>query len=111
MPEDRLDGSERLLLRFGEAQPLRGGGELRAFEAADVAAAVDRAPQEAGALEHLDVLRRGREGHRQRLRELADGQVALGEPPEHVAAPGMREGVEDLVQRPATLNHMVERSR
>ena len=67
VPEERLEGSERLLVGFGEAQPLRRGGELRAFEAADVAAAIDRAPQQTGALEHLDVLRRGREGHRQRL--------------------------------------------
>ena len=111
VPEERLEGSERLLVGFGEAQPLRRGGELRAFEAADVAAAIDRAPQQTGALEHLDVLRRGREGHRQRLGELTDGQVALGESAEHVAAGGVRERVEDLVQRHATLNHMVERTR
>jgi hypothetical protein len=60
-----------------------------------------RAADEAGVLEHLEVLVDGlqRHPHPVRLGQLADGRVALREPAHHVAPGRVREGAEDAGQR------------
>ena len=73
-----------------------------------MAPAVDRATDQARPFEHLDVLRRRGQRHRERLGELADGQLVSGEPAEHVPAGAVREGVQDRVHRRITFNHLVE---
>jgi hypothetical protein len=81
--EDGFECVEALLpVALVEAQPGSRGSEGRGLQPAHVAAAVDRPYDEACPLEHLDVLRRGRQRNRQRRRELADRQLALGEPSE-----------------------------
>ena len=73
-----------------------------------MAPAIDRATDEARPFEDPDVLRRRGQRHRQRLGELADGQLAAREPAEHVTAGVVREGVEDGVHGRVTFNHLVE---
>jgi hypothetical protein len=60
-----------------------------------------RAADEAGVLEHLQVLVDGLQRHPRpvRLGQLADGRVTLREPAHHVAPGRVREGGEDPGQR------------
>jgi hypothetical protein len=60
-----------------------------------------------GPLEYLYVLRRGDQRHRQRLGELADGQLTVGEPAEHAAPSAVGQRVKHLVQPGHILNHVV----
>jgi hypothetical protein len=62
---------------------------------------------EPGTLQHAHVLGDGRERHREAGRELADGVVAGGKARENVAARGVGEGGEGVVERPRMVNHMV----
>jgi hypothetical protein len=62
---------------------------------------------EPGTLQHAHVLGDGRERHREAGRELADGVVAGGKARENVAARGVGEGGEGVVEGPGTVNHMV----
>jgi hypothetical protein len=62
---------------------------------------------EPGTLQHAHVLGDGRERHREARCELADGMVAGGEAREDVAARGVGEGGEGVVEGPGTVNHMV----
>jgi len=60
-----------------------------------------RAADQAGVLEHLEVLVDGLQRHPRpvRLGQLADGRVALREPAHHVTPGRVREGGEDAGQR------------
>jgi hypothetical protein len=50
-------------------------------------------------LEHLEVLRDGRLGHRERRRQLADRQVALGQAGKDGTSGRVRQSSEDVVER------------
>jgi hypothetical protein len=64
--------------------------------------------REPGALQHAHMLGDGRERHREARRELADRVIAGGEPGENVAACGIGEGREGMVEGPGVMiNHMV----
>jgi hypothetical protein len=81
-----------------KAQPLMGAGERSGIEAAEMRAAAHLAAEQPGVLQHLDVLRSGRERDGERFGKLADGALAAGEIAKHVPARGVAEGVEDGVQ-------------
>ena len=59
-------------------------------------------------LEHLDMLGRRRERHRERFGKLADGALAHGEFAEHLAPRRIAERVEDRVEPMRIMfNHVV----
>ena len=78
-----------------EAEPLVRLRERSRFEAADMGAPAHLAADQTRALEHLDVLRRSRQRDRERLGELPDRAVAVGQLPQHPPPRGVAEGVED----------------
>ena len=61
-------------------------------------AAADLAPEKPGLLQHLDVLRGGRQRDREGLRQLAHRALAAAEIAEHPPPGGIGEGVEDGVE-------------
>ena len=96
---------------FVAAEPVVGALERLRVDAAVVNAPADRALHEPGPLQRLDVLRGSSERHPIWLRELANGVLTPGKPPEH-GAPGLvTECAEDEVKPRVTMfNHMVEHS-
>ena len=63
--------------------------------------------RESRALEHAHVLGDGGERHREPRGELADGAIAGGETREDVAARGVGEGGEGMVEGLGMVNHAV----
>lgn len=81
-----LEGIETLLPEAGViAEPCICAGERCGFEPADVRAAAYRAPEEAAALQCLDVLGCSSEGHAEGRGQLADGPLASGQSAQHLA--------------------------
>lgn len=71
-------------------------------------AAVDFALQQAGGLQHAEVLGDGGERDLEGPGDLGDGGFALGEAGENGAAGGVRQGPEDGVEgRAEIVNHVV----
>jgi hypothetical protein len=98
--EERVEAEEVALPVSTEPlRPFRGVLERGRVEAAQVLAAADTPPDKPGALEHTDVLGRGREGHPERGRELAEILLTIGESAENGAPGRVRQGVEDAVER------------
>jgi hypothetical protein len=93
------------------AVPLNpGGGILHGLgsQAAAVEAAVDFAAEQAGGLQHAEVLGDSRERDVEGRGELGDGGSALGEARENGAARGIGESAEGGVERRAGIvNHVV----
>ena len=67
-------------------------------EAAQMGAPAHLAADQPGPLQRLDVLGGGGERDRERLCELPDGPLAIGEVAQHAPARGIAEGVEDGIQ-------------
>lgn len=96
---------------FVAAEPIVRARERLRVYAAVVDAASHCASHETGTLEGPDVLRRRRERHLMRRRELADGLLAGGEPLEHRASCVVAERAEDQVEPCLMMfNHEVERT-
>ena len=80
-------------------------------KAATVNAAVDFAAQQAGGLQHAQVLGYRRKGHIEGLSKFADGRFALRQTGEDGAAGVIGERAEDVIERggghPGIVNHMV----
>lgn len=94
---------------FVGAEPVVGALERTRIDAAVVDASTHCAFHEARPLQGLDVLRRRRERHPIRCRELADGQLPFSEPLEHGTPSVIAERPEDEVEsRPCLFNHKVE---
>ena len=91
-----FDGPPRILRLHGRAEVALAGEECfkRLFSEA--------------AFEDLDVLRRRGQRHVERLRELAHGQLAVGQSPEHRAPRVMSQRVKHRVHAGPILNHVVE---
>ena len=86
-----------------------GLGEGLGIEAADMGAALHRAPYKPGSLQRLDVLRGAGKGHFEGGGELADAALAFGKslqncPPRRIGK-GMKHSVEGCG---LLLNHVVE---
>jgi hypothetical protein len=67
---------------------------------------------EAGALEHPDVLRHGLEGYVERLCQLTDGALALGDASQDATTCAVRKSMEDAIEpRSTSLKHVLEYRR
>ena len=77
-------------------------------EPAAVHAAVNLPPEEAGGLEHAEMLGDGRQGHREGFGQSGHRGFTVGEARKDGAAGGIGEGGEGRVERPGGIvNHMV----
>jgi len=76
-------------------------------EAAAPAAALAAALEQAGALQHAQVLGDRRQGHAERVGQLADGRLAGPQPRQDGAPRRVREGREGIAQDRFMVNHMV----
>src|SRR3989440_363147 len=89
--------------------PLPGLREGTGLEPAPGLPAAAPAAHQPCLFEDLDVLRDGRERHREGCGELAERQLPRGEARQDRPAGGVREGVEDVVELgDRTLNHLVD---
>src|SRR3954469_22343656 len=94
---------------FVGTEPVDGPLERTRIDAAVVDASPHGAFHEPGPLQGLDVLRRRGERHLVWSRQLADRQLAFGEPPEHGASRVVADRSEDEVESGLSLfNHAVE---
>jgi hypothetical protein len=94
---------------FVGTKPVVGALERTRIDTAVVDASAHSAFHQAGPLQGLDVLRCCGKGHVVRCRELANGQLPFGEPPEHGTASVIAERPEDEVESRLNLfNHVVE---
>ena len=84
---------------FVAAEPVIGARERARVDANVVYASPDTAFHEARPFECLDVLRRCRQRHLERLGEFAYRLFAFGETLQHGATGGIAERAEDQVQR------------
>jgi hypothetical protein len=88
--------------------PQHGVPERLGAEAAAVLASHNAPADEAGPLEHADVLGGRGEGHPEGRGELGEGALSGGELPDDGAACGVRQGVEDAVEPGGGIqNHVV----
>jgi hypothetical protein len=88
----------RLPERAVRFQPARRLPQRFGREPDVVHAPLDEAPGEPGRLEHAQVLGNRRQGHVERLGQLAHGGVAAGEPLEHRAPRRVAQGREDDIE-------------
>ena len=94
---------------FVEPEPLVRARKRSRVEAAHMGAPTHLAADQPRILQRLDVLRGGRERHREGVRKLAYGSLANSQFAKHLPARGVAKGVKDGVQlRSRLLNHMVE---
>lgn len=109
MPE-QLDQplDARIPEAFVVAEPVVRTLEGPRVDAAVVDASANGAFHKTSPLEGLDVFRHRGERHSVWCGELADGLLALGEPPEHRPPGVVAEGAEDEVESLGMFNHMVE---
>src|SRR5918993_4370249 len=106
--EDPVERVELLVpVALVEPQPLVRAGQRSRIEPTDVPPTHHGAPDETCSLEDLQVLGGRGQRHLQRLGQLADGQLPIGQPAEHVPSRVVRERVEHRVQLPRSFNHMV----
>src|SRR5919112_1718724 len=109
--EDSVERVELLVpVALVEPQPLVRAGQRARIEPAEVPPTHHGAPDETCSLEDLQVLGGRGQRHLQRLGQLADGQLPIGQPAEHVPSRVVRERVEHRVQLPQSFNHMVNDS-
>src|SRR5918993_1656917 len=93
-----------------EPQPPVRAGQRSRIEPADVPPTHHGAPDETCSLEDPQVLGGRGQRHLQRLGQLADGQLPICQPAEHVPSRVVRERVEHRVQLPRSFNHIVNDS-
>ena len=97
--EEIVEAEEGLFPELAIAlEPLRRLGQRLGFEAARAALRVGGVGDEAGALEHLEMLGDGGLAHGERLRELGHRRVAGREAGEDGAARGIGEGGEGGIE-------------
>ncbi len=97
--EEIVEAEKGLFPEFPIAlEVLRGFGKRLGFEAARATLGACGVRNEAGALEHLEMLGDGGLAHREGLRELGDGCFAGGEASEDGAPRGIGEGGEGGVE-------------
>src|SRR5205085_1157075 len=80
-------------------EPVSGLGEGLRIHGEEVGASFDAAAEQAGVLQHAQVLGDRRQGHVVWLRHLADGGLAFAELLDDRAARGIRERREDEVEQ------------
>src|SRR5262245_46590726 len=81
-----------------ELEPARGIRERLRVEATEVRPALHRAAHEAGALEHFDVLRRGRQRDAEGLRELAHRSLSCRQIAKHLPPSRIGERLEHAIE-------------
>lgn len=110
--EDPIERVELLApVALVEPQPLVRASKGSRLEPADVPPTRHGAPDETRSLENAQVLGGRGQRHLQRLGQLAEGQLAIGQPAEHVPSRVVRERVEHRVQLPESLTIMVNGRR